>query len=319
MTKISVIIPVYNTATLLERCLDSLLQQTFSDYEVILINDGSTDGSLHILEKYTTKNNKFKLINQANAGQSAARNRGLEKARGEYVFFLDSDDYLPREALEIFIKTANLSQADVVVSDEILPAEKENIYHVYKFAWKLYDFPLSELVKHPKIASSACNKLYKASVIKEKRFIEGIYFEDWPFITTLFGTIKNYASISIPLYIYDTSHISTTRSPFNLHKIKSYIIGVRYVYNFFKQTDLLELANCRILRAINMLVNKVYKSKSDKDLVRYLHSEIFKLCAENIIEISALNLKTKYRLWKMGIVILSLKKGCPEILLKGIK
>ena len=94
MPKISVIIPVYNVEKYLRECLDSLLNQTFKDIEIICVNDGSTDGSLNILNEYASKDSRFIIINQNNQGLSAARNNGLNVAKGDYVAFLDSDDYI---------------------------------------------------------------------------------------------------------------------------------------------------------------------------------------------------------------------------------
>ena len=98
--KISVIIPVYNVEDYLEECLDSIINQTFKDLEIICINDGSQDNSLNILEEYAEKDNRIKIITTKNQGLSAARNRGLENITGDYVYFIDSDDYLELTAFE---------------------------------------------------------------------------------------------------------------------------------------------------------------------------------------------------------------------------
>ena len=97
---LSVIIPVYNVEPYLEQCLDSVINQTYKNLEIICINDGSTDNSLKILEKYQKKDNRIKLINQKNKGLSEARNAGLDVAKGEYIAFVDSDDYLELNAYE---------------------------------------------------------------------------------------------------------------------------------------------------------------------------------------------------------------------------
>lgn len=105
--KFSIIIPVYNVESYLRECLDSVLNQTFSDWEAICINDGSTDGSASILEEYAPKDSRFKNMNQPNGGLSAARNTGLKTAKGEYILFLDSDDWLESNALETIAKALN--------------------------------------------------------------------------------------------------------------------------------------------------------------------------------------------------------------------
>ena len=100
MSKISVIIPVYNAEEFLSECLNSVLEQTHQNFEIICVNDGSTDGSLNILNSWALYDKRIKIINQENQGQSAARNKGLDVARGKYIFFLDSDDFIHPQTLE---------------------------------------------------------------------------------------------------------------------------------------------------------------------------------------------------------------------------
>ena len=105
--KFSIIIPVYNVEQYLRDCLDSVLNQTFSDWEAICVNDGSTDGSSVILDEYAAKDSRFKMISQNNAGTAAARNTGLKVANGDYIFFLDSDDWIEDYALQILADSVN--------------------------------------------------------------------------------------------------------------------------------------------------------------------------------------------------------------------
>lgn len=105
--KFSIIIPVYNVEHYLRECLDSVLNQTYSDWEAICVNDGSTDGSSVILEEYAAKDSRFRMISQKNAGTAAARNTGMKVANGDYIFFLDSDDWIENHALQILADTLN--------------------------------------------------------------------------------------------------------------------------------------------------------------------------------------------------------------------
>ena len=112
--KISVIIPVYNVEDYLEECLDSIINQTFKDLEIICINDGSQDNSLNILEEYAEKDNRIKIITTKNQGLSAARNRGLENITGDYVYFIDSDDYLELTAFEELYAVSEEKSLDLI-------------------------------------------------------------------------------------------------------------------------------------------------------------------------------------------------------------
>lgn len=125
--KFSVIIPVYNVEAYLQACLDSVLNQTFEDWEAICVNDGSTDNSAAILEEYGHKDGRFKIVNQPNGGLSAARNTGLKAATGEYVLFLDSDDWLESSAMEIVFKS--LTDEDMLCFSGRRFSEKEGRYH----------------------------------------------------------------------------------------------------------------------------------------------------------------------------------------------
>lgn len=115
MSQISVIVPVYNAQKTLYRCLNSICAQTFKDFEVILINDGSSDKSFEICEEFCSKDSRFRLINQENAGPSRTRNRGIDEAISKYLAFVDADDYIEPDMLEEFYNAAEVSNADMTV------------------------------------------------------------------------------------------------------------------------------------------------------------------------------------------------------------
>lgn len=122
--KVSVIIPIYNVEEYLEECIDSILNQSLDNVEIICINDGSTDNSLSILNKYSERNSNIKIINQENTGAGTARNRALKFAKGEYIYFLDGDDYLDKDTLLICYEEAKKGNLDIVTFDAILFYEK---------------------------------------------------------------------------------------------------------------------------------------------------------------------------------------------------
>lgn len=136
MPKVSVIIPIYNAEQYLAECLESIINQSLKEIEIIGVNDGSTDNSLKILEAYAQRDKRIKIITQANRGAGAARNRGLAEARGEYLSFLDSDDIFASELLETMYKTAKDRQADICVCRSRKQSEKE----VSSLTWALKKF-----------------------------------------------------------------------------------------------------------------------------------------------------------------------------------
>ena len=115
MCKVSVIVPVYNVEDYIRDMLESVQRQSFEDFEVVIVNDGSTDGSQAIIDEFCREDNRFRCFVKANGGVASARNKGLDKARGEYVVFYDPDDLIPEDSLEKMYGTAEASGADMVI------------------------------------------------------------------------------------------------------------------------------------------------------------------------------------------------------------
>lgn len=181
MAKVSIIVPVYNVEKYLRKCLDSLINQTLKDIEIICVNDGSKDNSPKILEEYAKKDNRIIVINQENAGLSVARNSGIDIAKGEYIGFVDSDDWVDLDFFEKLYYSATSNDADIAVSGIIrvtgikkkkfLNFEKETITDNANLKFELCDVPEKSYV---------WNKIYKTEKLKEigLEFEKGIFYED---------------------------------------------------------------------------------------------------------------------------------------------
>lgn len=177
--KVSVIIPVYNVEKYLAESLNSILNQTFCDFEVICINDGSTDNSLDILQEYKKKDNRFRIYSQENQGQGKARNFAINNSKGKYIIFVDPDDFIDAEALEIINKKFNETDADVIQLDFktfLDGSHEEKTWLFSKRMKKHFNYALSDgnIYRWSKIngnnfidmSMSTCDKAYKASFIK---------------------------------------------------------------------------------------------------------------------------------------------------------
>lgn len=184
---ISVVIPVYNVEQFLEECVDSVLSQTFQDYEIILVDDGATDNSGAICDEYTKKDNRIKVIHRKNGGLSAARNTGLDAANGEYVYFLDSDDWLKKETLETLVHLAKSDNSDVVFFDAfVFFTDCEEDPNVYKYERsKKYETAngqkiLISLLATDEYRTAVPLMLFRTQYLKNNklRFKEGILHED---------------------------------------------------------------------------------------------------------------------------------------------
>ena len=127
---ISVIVPVYNAEEYLEECLESIKNQTYTNIEVILVNDGSSDGSKEICEQYCEKDNRFKLVNQENQGQSVARNLGVAESVGEFIMFVDSDDVINKNVLEVLLP---YMKTEVDIVECRMTRKKEEFYRIEFF------------------------------------------------------------------------------------------------------------------------------------------------------------------------------------------
>ncbi len=178
--KVSVIIPLFNDEKYLERCLDSIVTQTLHEIEIIIIDDGSTDDSVSIIEKYASSDERFSVISQTNQGPGMARNRGLSIAKGEFIAFVDSDDLIDSEMLEQMYENASKAQADIVVCQFEKFDDKGQVYTTKEMEKETFQNLIAG-----KLYSPVWNKIYKRALFHEHGIVfpADIYYED---VATLF-------------------------------------------------------------------------------------------------------------------------------------
>lgn len=174
MCKVSVIVPVYNTSKYLDKCIDSIVNQTLNDIEILIVNDGSTDNSQDIIDKYTKKYDIIKSYIKENGGLSDTRNYGIERSNGEYIAFIDSDDYIKADMLEKMYNKVKKESLDIVVCDSI------NVYEdgreILIRSNKNYS---DNVIKNYLLAPPmACIRLISRKLIDNVKFKKGIYYED---------------------------------------------------------------------------------------------------------------------------------------------
>lgn len=212
--KVSIIVPIYNTAQYLPQCLDSLINQTLMDIEIICVDDGSTDESPQILAQYVRRDSRVKILNQKNKGQSAARNAGIYISQGEYIAFLDSDDYAKPNMLEKLYDNAKQYNSDVVmcsitVFDEITQETTDNDpYLSINIFNKKYE---DRVFSHNdcsnflfRICVTPWNKIYKNTFLKTNKikFAQGVNFEDNPFCLEILLKANKMTIVKEALVIY---------------------------------------------------------------------------------------------------------------------
>ena len=215
MAKISIIVPVYNTEKFLEKCLNSLINQTLKDIEIICINDGSTDNSLQILEKFADKDKRIQIINQTNSGPSIARNIGIKKAVGEYIGFVDSDDWVDSNFFEQLYIKVKKHNADIGVA---------GIKRVRSYKWKYHiklekEKVINEINEKFQICDvpDKCypvNKRYKLAELQKLNinFEPNVYFEDRLFTAQVLINLKTLVTVPNTYYNYWTNPNSIVKT-----------------------------------------------------------------------------------------------------------
>ena len=248
MCEISVIIPVYNVEKYLKECLDSVVNQTFKDIEIMCVNDGSSDGSLTILKQYADRDNRIKIITQKNQGLGAARNTGLKKAKGKYIYFIDSDDYINVKTLEKLYNNIISNNSDMVLFKFQSFGGDKNIYKQgegFKLGndYSNLSFNYNDIKRHVlNSAYSACLKLYKKEFLDsfdDFYFYEGLLFEDVPFHVKAMLRASKLSYVNESLYYYrqnEDSLINTQTKSADIFKIidivESFLKDEKYYFEF---------------------------------------------------------------------------------------
>lgn len=229
---VSIIIPVYNVEKFLRQCLTSLVEQTFQDREIIAVNDGSIDGSLAILREFEEKYDFITVVDQENKGMSKARNRGLSLARGEYICFIDSDDYVAPNFLERLHQACTENDAQIACC-----------YYYYRFPTSgfTFEYPfrcngvltreeaMNKLLRDTQIQSLVWNKMYRRSLFMDYDItFPSIAFEDMATANKVFAHVDRVAVLDEPLYYYN-QHSTSTLATINANKINDFIRAVAMV------------------------------------------------------------------------------------------
>lgn len=228
--KFSIIIPIYNTEKYIERCINSVLNQTYDNYEIILINDGSTDNSQEIIKKYKN-NKKIKIINQKNYGLSYSRNMGIKESKGNYILFLDSDDYYELDLLKILNETIN-NQEIIKFGYKDLKENKQIETKTIQFKNYVGKFALKHFIESRIMFEAACMYVFKTEYMKKHEFTVGKYHEDFGLIPLMIFNSKKVTSINYHGYIYNRDNETSITSFTNMEKEYKKACDTLY---FFKQ------------------------------------------------------------------------------------
>ncbi len=238
---ISLVMPVYNVESFLSKALTSVENQTFKDFEMIIVDDGSSDKSYEIAEEFCIKNPNFKLIKQENSGPAAARNTGVMHCKGEYIAFMDSDDYLEKNFLEELYKLAKKTGADITCCNfnMYFPNKKLKIYMPFNSLPGVYtkSKALRKLILDVSVHYFIWNKLYKRELFMERNIkFDDMYFEDISTSPRLFYFAKTVAFTSKALYNYTMRENSILHS-INAKKVNDYIKALGIIKSFLEENN----------------------------------------------------------------------------------
>ena len=250
--KISVVIPVYNTAKYLTKCINSVLNQTYKNLEVILVNDGSTDESANICDKFSNRDNRIKVIHIENSGPYHARNIGMEASTGRFIGFVDSDDFLEKDMYETLLKILQVYDADIA-GCAYYKIHDNKIKPNYS-SGKIRQFDtvsaLEELIRSRWINNYLWNKIYKKDLVKNIRFPQNIYAGDIMFNCKVFAQAKKIVFIETPKYYYLIRPTSITSS-----------LGVyKEMDTFYIRLKRLDFISKRFPTLFNLTQEQFYKS-----------------------------------------------------------
>lgn len=288
--KVSVILPIYNSEKYLKKCLDSLVKQTLKDIEIICINDGSEDNSLEILREYASKDNRFIVIEQENSGQSVARNKGIEIAQGEYLGFVDSDDWVELNYFENLYNIAIENNSDIVATSIRKVAEdkeEEYIINYNSIQTETDTNKKYELANIPKF-NYMCNKIYKTSAFRKTglKFKEGVYFEDIILTPQVVHFLKRLTTAPNSCYFYRYNDSSTCNS-LNEKKIQDEILAKQIALEFVQKNN--------IAKAVGG---------------HWYHKNIFEFYLFNlkVLKVLQYGIYTQYRLFNLPIITIRRSK-----------
>lgn len=274
--KISVVVAVYNKENYLRKCFDSIINQKYKNLEIILVNDGSTDNSKEICEEYEKKDNRIKFIDSINQGASSARNLGLKNVTGDYISFIDADDFISENFYTYLYNYMIKCNADIVECNSVkVNAEIENTENIYYIPEK------EEVVETNNIGALlrlygdeeefygktivVWNKLYKRKIFDNILFEPGRIIDDECFTYKALYNCERFVTLNAGLYAYVYAENSTMRSKVSIRKAEEIFLAYKEVAEFFEKNKFIDLQERALRRYLEYIID--YKKRIiDSDL-----------------------------------------------------
>lgn len=297
--KLSIVIPCYNVEKYLEACIKSVIESKCDNIEIILVNDGSTDSTLDIINKYSKEYSFIKVVDKSNGGLSSARNAGIKVSKGDYITFIDSDDTIDSSIIKKILNVIDKGDYDLITYGVKM------IYkdHTQDVDTGLYTTTDKNVVKTlmPNIYPAACNKVFKRNIFGKNLFKEGIYYEDVEFIYRALPDISSIYNISGYYYNYYQREGSITYT-FN-NKIYDMLDNLDSIVNYYKDNNLLdeyhdEIEYAYVRYSYATFLRRLAKCKNKKEFNKGVREAILRV-KTNFPEYK----KNKYFIGKKGLYL----------------
>jgi len=300
MAKISVIVPIYKVETYLNKCVESIVNQTYTDLEIILVDDGSPDSCPALCDEWAVKDRRIKVIHKENGGLSDARNAGLAVATGEYISFIDSDDWIEPNFLQFLWNALTRTGAGIAdCSTRLVDEDGQELSVRGMSKNEILDAvdALVHLVKEDRVYQTVWNKLYRREVIDDIRFEKGKYNEDDYFTYQVFDRAKNVAIVANPLYNYlqrGGSIMGVGYNPRRLEGLQARVLRMNYLQKY---------PETAALTRQNLVLDCLWHLQS---ILLHLDGQIQADAKKTVLDIlravpkvsgKEMTLSAKYRLW----------------------
>lgn len=300
MEKISIIVPIYNVEKYLKQCIDSIIAQTYTNIEIILVDDGSPDNSGNICDEYAKKDCRIKVIHKQNGGLSDARNAGIKVASGELIGFVDSDDYIANDMYELLYNNLKKENAQISCCNRYICYKNKNtIYGINNFYEVMDSMRAIELMcTYGYIGFSAYTKLYKKELFDNIKFPKGKVCEDMFIMYKLFDLANVIVYDANPKYYYIQRKGSISRNKKNkIDAIESSKEIVEFVRKHYKPIENVAIKNY-IYTSIGVY-NVILKNKSKEDNIELVHSILSEINKyyKVVIEDKEISKARKIELW----------------------
>lgn len=308
MPRLSIIVPVYKVELYIHKCVESILNQTYTDFELILVDDGSPDSCGKICDEYAKKDSRIRVIHKENGGQSSARNRGLDIATGDLIGFVDSDDDIESDMYQQMVDFLDAENLDIVCCDTYLVrGERKKVRLLYPENKVFIDSDgvCENLKGH--IDNAVWNKVYKREIFRDLRFTEGIVFEDVRLIYQLFNKASRVGYISKPLYYYYKRKNSTIAQAFNSKSRYDCFVGYKKRLEFAIDSNLPCVIDCerQCLETALATMTAFFANNEDNNSDRFI-------AVSNFIE-SCIKSGKEYHLKSKNKMLLSFFKNCKSL------